>query len=236
MNLSVFELFRIGIGPSSSHTVGPMRAARTFVLDLATTGRLGAVATVQVELFGSLGATGRGHGSDKAVLLGLMGETPEDVVVAEVDKLVARVRVLERLALLHQHEIDFREPEHLQLLLKNLPYHPNGMRFTALDASGATLSARVFYSVGGGFVVEEGVADLAPQGAEPPHAFRTGEELLRRCREAGLSVGRLMLENERTWRSRREIYEGLLNIWAVMQACVKPVSYTHLTLPTKRIV
>ena len=231
MNLSVFELFRIGIGPSSSHTVGPMRAARTFVLDLATTGRLGAVASVQVELFGSLGATGRGHGSDKAVLLGLMGETPEDVAVAEVDKLVARVRVLERLSLLHQHEVAFREPEHLQLLLKNLPYHPNGMRFTALDASGATLSKRVFYSVGGGFVVEEGGAELAPQGAEPPHAFRTGEELLRRCREAGLSVGRLMLENERTWRSKREIYEGLLNIWAVMQACVKRGCTTDGILP-----
>jgi L-serine dehydratase len=231
MNLSVFELFRIGIGPSSSHTVGPMRAARTFVLDLASTGRLGAVATVKVELFGSLGATGRGHGSDKAVLLGLMGETPEGVAVAEVDKLVARVRVLERLSLLRQHEIDFREPEHLQLLLKNLPYHPNGMRFTALDAAGVTLSARVFYSVGGGFVVEEGMAELTPQGAEPPHAFRTGEELLRRCREAGLSVGRLTLENERTWRSKREIYEGLLNIWSVMQACVKRGCTTDGILP-----
>ena len=153
MNLSVFELFRIGIGPSSSHTVGPMRAARTFVLDLAQAGKLGAVATVKIELFGSLGATGRGHGSDKAVLLGLMGETPEDVSVAEVDNLVARVRILERLSLLHQHEVDFRESEHLQLLLKNLPYHPNGMRFTALDAAGASLSTRVFFSVGGGFVV-----------------------------------------------------------------------------------
>jgi L-serine dehydratase len=221
MVLSVFDLFRIGIGPSSSHTVGPMRAARSFGLALEAAGLLDRTAAVKAELFGSLGATGRGHGSDKAVILGLLGETPEGVDVEAVEGMLARVRGSERLALLGRHEVAFHEAEHLLMLRKSLPFHPNGLRFTALDAAGAPLRAQVYYSVGGGFVVEEGALRPAPPGTEPPHPFHSGSELLARCREAGLSVSQLMLENERTWRPEAEVRAGLLDIWAVMQACVR---------------
>jgi L-serine dehydratase len=221
MTLSVFDLFRVGIGPSSSHTVGPMRAARSFVMALEDEGLLGAVAAVKAELFGSLGATGKGHGSDKAVILGLMGETPEGVDVEAVEGLLARVRGLERISLLGRRDVAFREIEHLLLLRKNLPFHPNGLRFTALDGGGATIQARIYYSVGGGFVVEDGVSQSEAPGAAPPHPFHTGNELLARCREAGLTVSQLMLENERTWRTEANIRQGLLDIWLVMQACVK---------------
>ncbi|WP_306589768.1 L-serine ammonia-lyase [Geothrix sp. 21YS21S-4] len=230
MVLSVFDLFRIGIGPSSSHTVGPMRAARTFVLGLERERLLDATAAVKVELFGSLGATGKGHGSDRAVLLGLMGETPEAVDVEAVEGLVARVRESERLSLLGRREIPFRESEHLLLLRRSLPYHPNGLRFTALDAADGTLRARIFYSVGGGFVVEEGAPRPDP-GPEPPHPFHSGNELLERCRATGLSVSGLMLENERAWRSEADVRTGLLEIWLVMRACVRRGCGTEGILP-----
>jgi L-serine dehydratase len=231
MTLSVFDLFRIGIGPSSSHTVGPMRAARRFALALEGAGLLAATAAVKVELFGSLGATGRGHGSDKAVILGLLGETPEGVDIEAVEGLLAKVRGTERLTLLGRREVAFREPDHLLLLRKSLPFHPNGLRFSALDAAGTVLRMQVYYSVGGGFVVEEGALNPAPLGPEPPHPFHTGDELLKRCRETGLSVSQLMLENERTWRPEAEIRAGLLEIWGVMQACVRRGCATEGVLP-----
>jgi L-serine dehydratase len=231
MTLSVFELFRIGIGPSSSHTVGPMRAARAFALALAEAGLLEATAAVKAELFGSLGATGKGHGSDKAVILGLMGETPEGVDVEVIGGLLARVRGSECLPLLGRREVAFRDAEHLLFLHKSLPFHPNGLRFTALDPGGAALHSRIYYSVGGGFVVEDGVPQVAAAGAAPPHPFRTGNELLARCREGGLTVSQLMLENERTWRTESEIRQGLLEIWAVMQACVRRGCTTEGILP-----
>jgi len=231
MTLSVFDLFRIGIGPSSSHTVGPMRAARSFALALERTGSLPATAVVMAELFGSLGATGKGHGSDKAVILGLLGETPEGVDVDAVEGLVAGVRSSERLPLLGGHPVAFREAEHLQLLRKSLPFHPNGLRFTALAGDGAVLHAQVYYSVGGGFVVEDGPMDAPPELPAPPHPFRTGDELLARCLEGGLSVSQLMLENERTWRSEAEIRSGLLEIWSVMEACVRRGCTTEGILP-----
>ena len=201
MTLSVFDLFRIGIGPSSSHTVGPMRAARSFALALEGAGLLGATAVVKVELFGSLGATGKGHGSDKAVILGLMGETPEAVDVEAVEGVLARIRDSERLPLLGRKAVAFHAAEHLLFLNKSLPFHPNGLGFTALDASGAVISTRVYYSVGGGFVVEDGTSHSVAAGPELPHPFHTGNELLARCREGGLSVSQLMRENERAWRS-----------------------------------
>jgi L-serine dehydratase len=231
MTLSVFDLFRIGIGPSSSHTVGPMRASRSFALALESRGLLSGTSAVTVELYGSLGATGKGHGSDKAVVLGLMGETPEGVEVAAADGLVARVRNTERLSLLGRHDVAFRESEHLLLLRKSLPLHPNGLRFTALGATGSPLHTQVYYSVGGGFVVEDGAAPSLAPGAEPPHPFHTGKALLTRCKERGLSVSQLMWENERTWRPEAEIQEGLLEIWSVMQACVRRGCTTEGLLP-----
>jgi len=233
--ISVFDLFKIGIGPSSSHTVGPMRAARLFALDLEAAGLLDATAAVRIELFGSLGATGRGHGSDKAVILGLMGETPEGVDVESIPQRVAEVRSSERLTLLGRREIAFRDAEHLLWLRQSLPFHPNGLRFTALDAVGAERRARVYYSVGGGFVVDEAAAQgQSPIKAEAtalPYPFRTGGELLDHCGRSGLSVSQLMLENEQVWRSRDEIRGGLLRIWGVMQECVRRGCATDGVLP-----
>jgi len=237
MTLSVFDLFRIGIGPSSSHTVGPMRAARSFALALEAAGLLEGdglakgVASVKAELFGSLGATGKGHGSDKAVILGLLGETPEGVDVEAVEGLLARVRGTERLLLLGRREIAFREAEHLLLLRKSLPFHPNGLRFTAFGEDGAPFHSQVYYSVGGGFVVEDGAPASQTPEAPPPHPFHTGHELLARCHQEGLSVSQLMLENERTWRTEDEIRRGLLDIWSVMQACVRRGCATEGVLP-----
>jgi L-serine dehydratase len=231
MTLSVFDLFRIGIGPSSSHTVGPMRAARSFALALEGASLLEATAAVKAELFGSLGATGKGHGSPKAVILGLMGETPEGVDVESADELVARVRASEQLPLLGRWKVPFRESEHLLLLQKSLPFHPNGLRFTALDAAGEVIQAQVYYSVGGGFVVEDGASPLPFPAPLPPHPFHTGNELLARCRETGQSVSQLMLDNELTWRSEPDIRQGLLEIWAVMQGSVRRGCSTEGILP-----
>ncbi|HRP98714.1 MAG TPA: L-serine ammonia-lyase, partial [Rhodocyclaceae bacterium] len=225
MALSVFDLFKIGIGPSSSHTVGPMRAAQVFADGLKETGLLVRVASVKAELFGSLGATGKGHGSDKAVLLGLEGEAPDLIDPEQVEGKLARIRGEQRLMLAGEHPIAFVEREHLVMHRRqSLPYHPNGMRITAFDAAGEPLAGKVYYSVGGGFVVDESaagadriVADTTPLA----HPFRSGDELLERCRERNLSISQLMLENERAWRSDAETRAGLLRIWDVMQLCVR---------------
>jgi len=226
MPISVFDLFKIGIGPSSSHTVGPMRAARDFVLGLEARGLLTQVHSLKAELYGSLGATGKGHGSDKAVLLGLEGEQADQIDPERIPAILERIRDSRKLRLLGQYEIGFSEKEHLILhRRKSLPFHSNGMRFQAFDAQGQALASGVFYSVGGGFVVDES----AIQGDDPlkqddtvlPYPFTTGAELLRLCAEHGLSISQLMLENEKVWRSEAEIRDGLLNIWRVMQACVE---------------
>jgi L-serine dehydratase len=234
MAISVFDLFKIGIGPSSSHTVGPMRAAKLFVDGLARSALLPRVCAVRAELYGSLGATGRGHGSDKAVILGLMGETPEGVDVDQVDRRIAEVRQSKRLALsgdagaaIVQRSIEFREREHLAFSRASLAYHPNGMKLVAEDEEGRTLFGRVYYSVGGGFVVDEGEAEQRQAGAVSdevsggPLAFRSGQELLERCKETGLSISEVMLRNERALRDDASIREGLLRIWSVMQQCVQ---------------
>jgi len=158
MSLSVFDLFKIGIGPSSSHTVGPMRAAARFVEGLKRDALLSATTHVKVELYGSLGATGKGHGSDKAVLLGLEGEHPDTVNTETVATRLAQMRSAGRLNLLGEHSIAFNEKEHLAMIRKPLAYHPNGMIFRAFDAAGLQIRSREYYSVGGGFVVDEGAA------------------------------------------------------------------------------
>ncbi|MGW4057515.1 L-serine ammonia-lyase [Amycolatopsis sp. NPDC004747] len=223
MAISVFDLFSIGIGPSSSHTVGPMRAALTFVDglgdDLARTSR------VQAELFGSLGATGFGHGSDKAVLLGLSGERPEEIDTDTVPGRIAEIRESGRLLLGGTHEIVFDEDTDLTMhRRKSLPAHPNGMVFRAFDAAGSLLRERTYYSVGGGFVRDESyetdtvfVEDSTPV----PYPFRTGADLLAHCSATGLPISEIMLANELSWRSREEVRSGLLDIWAVMAECVR---------------
>ncbi|MCP2261857.1 L-serine dehydratase [Streptoalloteichus tenebrarius] len=222
--ISVFDLFKIGIGPSSSHTVGPMKAAATFVAGLAADGQLGEVRRVHAELFGSLGATGHGHGSDRAVLLGLQGEDPETVDTETVDERVALARSTRRIPLAGHHEIDFDPDRDLVLhRRKSLPFHPNGMRFAAYDADGVELRARTYYSVGGGFVVDETAtgADRIKEDDTPvQHPFRTAVELLALTRQTGQPISRIMLANELSWRSEDEVRSGLLRIWGVMQDCV----------------
>jgi L-serine dehydratase len=230
MTTSVFDLFKIGIGPSSSHTVGPMKAARAFAERLAMGGLLDATAAVRVELFGSLGATGRGHGTDRAVVLGLLGERPDEVDVDAIPRLVEAVRAAGRLRLLGRREVPFGEGEHLRFEQRALPFHPNGMRFKAFGPGGGVLAARTSYSVGGGFVVDEGAAPEEAR-APAPLPFRTAAELLRVCAERGLAPADVMLANERAWRSEREVRDGLLRIWRTMEACVERGCRTEGTLP-----
>ncbi|CAA20172.1 MULTISPECIES: L-serine ammonia-lyase [Streptomyces] len=224
MAISVFDLFSIGIGPSSSHTVGPMRAARMFARRLRNEELLDSVASVRVELYGSLGATGHGHGTPKAVLLGLEGDSPRTVDVESADDRVETIKSSGRISLLGDHEIAFAYDDDMVLhRRKALPYHANGMTLWAYDAEGAEVLTKTYYSVGGGFVVDEdavGADRIVLDDTVLKYPFRTGDELLRLARETGLSISALMLENERAWRDEDEIREGLLEIWRVMRACV----------------
>ncbi|WP_431928139.1 L-serine ammonia-lyase [Micromonospora wenchangensis] len=222
--ISVFDLFSVGIGPSSSHTVGPMRAGRTFVAGLKADGLLHTVTRVRAELFGSLGATGHGHGSDRAVLLGLAGESPETVDTDSVGPRVAEIRSRGRLALLGSQEIDFDPDRDLVLhRRRSLPYHPNGMVFSARDAAGTQVRSRTYYSVGGGFVVDEAAAGadrITVDTTAVPHPFSTGAELLDVTAGTGLSISGVMLANELSRRSEPDVRAGLLDIWRVMRECV----------------
>ncbi len=225
MAISVFDLFSIGIGPSSSHTVGPMRAARMFAGRLKNEDLLPGVAQVRAELFGSLGATGHGHGTPKAVMLGLAGHSPRTVDVERADEEAKRIRSSGLLPLLGVHDIAFDADRDLVLhRRRSLPYHANGMTLTARDAAGLELLTRTYYSVGGGFVVDEdavGEDRIKPDDTVLRHPFRTGDELLRLTGETGLSIAALMLENEKAWRTEAEIRAGLLEIWRVMRDCVE---------------
>jgi L-serine dehydratase len=239
MAVSVFDLFKIGIGPSSSHTVGPMRAARLFALRLAHDGELESTARIDVQLYGSLGATGKGHGSNKAVLLGLAGHEPDTVDVEAIPTMLADIRNRGRLTVLGRHPIAFDEKVDLRFHRhETLPFHANGMRFTAYDLDGRELADRCYYSVGGGFVVSDEVAVdgsrqkvIAPDATVLPHPFRTGDELLELTRAEGCSIAELMRRNERHWRTDDEIDAGLMNIWRVMQECVEHGCHTGGTLP-----
>lgn len=230
MAISVFDLFKIGIGPSSSHTVGPMRAARLFGLHLqGQAGLLARTARVRCSLHGSLGATGKGHGSDKAVILGLWGLEPETVPIEDIEPMLARIRKERRLLLLGTHPMAWDEKEDLVFKPHQaLPFHANGMKLSAWNATGESLAERTYYSVGGGFVISDEVAQdgerqkhLAPDTSDLPISFRSGDELLLRCQEHGLSMAGVMRANERHWRSDAEIDSGLLRIWRTMQDCVQ---------------
>src|SRR5450830_504951 len=234
MAISVFDLFKIGIGPSSSHTVGPMRAARLFAQTLEREHWLDATQGVTCELYGSLGATGKGHGSDVAVMLGLMGHAPDTVDVTAVSGLIQTVRARQALVLLGVKPIVFKEKEHLLMYRREaLAEHPNGMKFSAVDAQGQLLRQAKYLSVGGGFVVTAGAANetVLSEYQKVPYPFTSGAELLATCQQQRLSIGELMWANERTWRSDDEIRAGLLNIWRVMRECVQR-GLTHTgTLP-----
>jgi len=259
MTISVFDLFKVGIGPSSSHTVGPMKAARMFAVGLRDDALLPRVHTVRVSLYGSLGLTGRGHGSDNAVLLGLEGEQPATV---DVDAIPARLEAITRqgtLRLLGEHEIGFTVAEHLEFnRRKKLSYHPNGMRFSAYDNQGAEIRERAYYSVGGGFVTQEkdtgqtstGQAGTAQAGTDEaatgsrqaspddlggpvlPYPFTTGAELLAQTARSGLPISGIMLENEKALgQTGAQVRAGLAELWQVMQACVERGCRTDGMLP-----
>ncbi|KRE71043.1 L-serine ammonia-lyase [Arthrobacter sp. Soil762] len=224
MALSALDLFSVGIGPSSSHTVGPMRAAKLFADGLKGGGLLSSTTRVQAELFGSLGATGRGHGSDKAVVLGLQGLDPETVDTSSADDQVAAAALDAELRICGDHRVDFNWDEDVVLhRRKSLPAHPNGMTFRALDHAGTVLSERSFYSIGGGFVVDgdAGAGDkVVADDTVLPYPFTTADELLAICSREGMSISDVMLANELVWRSEAELRERLLGLWAVMRECV----------------
>ncbi len=233
MSLSVFDVFKIGIGPSSSHTMGPMRAAREFLLDLERDGRLESVDSVTARLYGSLALTGLGHGTDRAVLMGLTGAQAETLDPDTIAPALQHIRASGRLALLGRHEIPFDEKRDLLLLrAERLPEHANGMRFTAA-ADGATVCEREYYSIGGGFIVRAGEGQAREATARPaaPYPFASGRELLALCQENGLEIFELMLANERTWASDASVRAGVMKIWEVMQACVERGFRQNGTLP-----
>jgi L-serine dehydratase len=225
--ISVFDLFSIGIGPSSSHTVGPMRAARTFAQGLLDSGDLDRTVRLRVDLYGSLAATGRGHGTDRAVMLGLMGETPETVDPATVLDRAAAARAAGSVDVLGKRTVTLATDDLVFNRRINLAFHPNGMRFTAYGPVDAVLCERTFYSVGGGFVVDESAAGadrIKPDDTPLTYPFTTGEQLMRQCVESGLAVSGVMLANElaqRAGRTEAEVRAELLHIWSVMQACVR---------------
>ncbi|CAG2132858.1 L-serine dehydratase 1 [Cupriavidus yeoncheonensis] len=234
MAVSVFDLFKVGIGPSSSHTVGPMRAALMFAQGLERDGLLPQVASVRVELYGSLGATGKGHGTDKGVMLGLMGEAPDTIDPDAIDGRLKALRAGRTLSLLGRHPIPFIEKEHIAFYRREaMAEHPNGMKFHAYDAQGATLREARYLSVGGGFVVTAGAPNTQVLNAarQLPHPFRSGKDMLEMASTSGKSIARLMMENELTWRSEQDVTAGLLHIWDVMQACVVRGCRTDGELP-----
>jgi L-serine dehydratase len=239
MPISVFDLFKIGIGPSSSHTVGPMKAAALFARRLHDSGLLGSTVRVEARLYGSLGATGKGHGTDKAILLGLQGCQPETV---DPDTIASRLQALRQagsLMLDGRHSVAFNERSDLVFLRReSLPFHPNGVRFSALAADGAVLDERRYFSVGGGFVVSQEEADAPPGTARivedttaQPHPFSSGDELLAAASATGLSIAALVRANERMWRSDTDIDVGLGHIWQAMKACVERGCRTEGHLP-----
>lgn len=235
MAISAFDLFSIGIGPSSSHTVGPMRAARQFVEVLREKGLLPDVRRVKAEMFGSLGATGKGHGTPKAVLLGLEGELPESVDLHSIKDRIAQIVDGQSIRLGGTQKIKYDHSSDVILYKKKaLPFHSNGMVFTAYDSASQQLHRQTFYSVGGGFVIDE-TAEGSDYLAEDPrtvaYPFESANQLLELCREHDLSISQLMFENEKAWRSEEQIREELLNLWSVMQACVANGMATGGVLP-----
>jgi len=236
MAVSVFDLFKIGIGPSSSHTVGPMRAAARFASHwLEENGVLEKTARVRAEVFGSLALTGRGHGTDKAVLMGLEGHWPNEIDPEIIPAALERIRTEKKLLLLGRRLISFDEKQDLVMNKRQkLPFHTNGMRFTAYDAAGEPLATRDYYSVGGGFVVnaDEAAEDrIVADTTELPFPFHSGDELLERCRESGLGMAGVMLANELTWRSQDQVHAGLREIWRAMQDCTARGIREKGTLP-----
>ena len=224
MAISVFDLFKIGIGPSSSHTIGPMIAARKFILSIEESNQLKRVTRIKSEMYGSLGATGRAHGTPKAIILGLEGEQPEKVDATLITKRIEKIYSAGRINLLGKYTINYNRKTDLKLYRKkSLPFHPNGMIFSAFDESGKELVQKTYYSVGGGFVVDDSNKNenyIAEDQTEITYPYDTAVELLEYCKTKSLKISDVMMENESAWRPENKIREGLLSLWSVMQECV----------------
>jgi L-serine dehydratase len=227
MSISVFDLFSIGIGPSSSHTVGPMRAAARFASRLSQKN----ISRVLIEVFGSLALTGKGHGTDKAILNGLEGKRPHDCVPEALEPRMHEIIEHKQLSINHQTILFDYPQDFLFHQNKRLPHHTNGMRFTAWDKTNTQITEQIFYSIGGGFIVtDEEIGKTNPQNNQP-YPFNTAVELLNHCRQNNLTIAELMLENETIWRTAIEIQKDLLHIAAVMQQCIEKGCHTEGTLP-----
>ena len=245
MKTSLFDLYKVGIGPSSSHTMGPMRAARTFLLALEAHGLLESTAEVRVDLYGSLALTGTGHGTDRAVMLGLLGEEASTLDPDTVDARLDAVRASARLPLLGRHTIAFRQQQHIVFHRDQMTppgahtQHPNGVRFSACDAGGAILLAATYFSIGGGFIVEDGVdvnAAPAPSATSLPYPFRSAAELLEMAQRDSLRIDEVMLRNEcarrgNTPEAADNVRQDILHLWQVMQGCVARGLATEGILP-----
>ena len=232
--ISVLDLFTIGIGPSSSHTVGPMRAACSFSHQLANHSCADQVASIRCDLYGSLAATGKGHSTDTAIMLGLMGHDPETIDVSSITDLLAQTRSKKSLSWASNRECPFDESEHLTFhRLEPLPLHPNGMYFLATDTGGQVLHEQIYYSLGGGFIATEEEMNAPQFGSEvtPRYLFRSADELTALCDEHGLSIPEIIIANENLLRPETETREALDRIWAAMQECVYNGCHNEGTLP-----
>ncbi|HVV67574.1 MAG TPA: L-serine ammonia-lyase [Gammaproteobacteria bacterium] len=232
MYISIFEIFKIGIGPSSSHTVGPMKAAREFVEQLKSQNILPHITEIQIALYGSLALTGRGHGTDKALLMGLCGEQPDTIDPDTIPEKLQNIRDSGYLNLLGSHRISFFEAIHLLYYRQEvLPKHTNGLRFTAFSGKDSIAYAQTYYSIGGGFIVTEAQFDQAAALQPVPYPFSTAEELLSLCRQHNLSISQLMLANEAVFRPEAQIHQALLDIANTMSACIHKGCSTEGILP-----
>ena len=233
MKTSVFEIFKIGVGPSSSHTVGPMRAARDLVEQITQAGELQSVSRLATELFGSLALTGRGHATDRAIILGLLGEAPSEVDPGKIESMVNEVRSSGVIRLNHGHPIKFEESSDLVFRTsETLPGHSNGMRFTAFASDGSVVDTQIYYSIGGGFISREGEqADSSEVKAGVPYPFSSGADLLRIGEEHGISIWEVAFANEKSWKSEVAIRQGLKQIHQTMEACVDRGLCTEGILP-----
>ncbi len=229
--ISVFDIFKIGVGPSSSHTLGPWRAAQRFVQTLQEKDLLFSVTAVKVLLYGSLAKTGKGHGTDIAVQLGLCGDDPVTFAVDRIDAKVRDIANMKKIVLLGLHEVDFDPREDIEFLItESLPFHPNAVTFLATINTGESL-AETFYSVGGGFVVKEGEVTSPKDAVQLPFPINTAEDLLHWCRKTGMSISEVVMENENAWRQEGDTRKNMLNIWRVMKECIYRGCHTPGILP-----
>ncbi|MGC4035164.1 MAG: L-serine ammonia-lyase [Chitinophagaceae bacterium] len=218
--ISVFDMFKIGVGPSSSHTLGPWRAAQRFTASLLSQNKLQDVTSMEVWLYGSLAKTGKGHGTDIAIQLGLSGEDPVTFDVEQIGAKMNDILEMKKLVLHGLHEIDFDPREDIEFLMtESLPYHPNALKFLVTLNNGEQF-AETYYSIGGGFVKKEGESDILQNGVQLPFPINTSHDLLHWCRKTGMNIHEVVMENENAWRPEQQTKNGVLRIWNVMKECI----------------